>query len=66
MFVVEIRPDDRAVVIGPREELLGEAVVAREVNWLVDATRLGGHARRGAGPPSCRGGARASTPGNDR
>jgi tRNA-uridine 2-sulfurtransferase len=36
MFVVEIRPDTRAVVIGPRSELLGKGVVAREVNWLVD------------------------------
>ena len=35
MFVVEIRPDTGAVVIGPREELLGRGVVAREVNWLV-------------------------------
>ena len=34
MFVVAIRPDDRAVVIGPREELLGRGLVAREVNWL--------------------------------
>jgi tRNA-specific 2-thiouridylase len=41
MFVVEIRPDTRAVVIGPREELLGRGVVAREVNWLVDAPALG-------------------------
>ncbi|HMC55285.1 MAG TPA: tRNA 2-thiouridine(34) synthase MnmA [Gemmatimonadaceae bacterium] len=35
MFVVAIRPEDRAVVIGPREELLGRGVIAREVNWLV-------------------------------
>jgi tRNA-specific 2-thiouridylase len=34
MFVVDIRPHDRAVVIGPREELLGHGLVAREVNWL--------------------------------
>jgi tRNA-specific 2-thiouridylase len=34
MFVVGIRPTDRAVVIGPREELLGNGVVARELNWL--------------------------------
>ena len=51
MFVVAIRPDDRAVVIGPREELLGRGVVAREVNWLVDAPR-GRRAGRGAGAPS--------------
>jgi tRNA-specific 2-thiouridylase len=36
MFVVAIRPDDRAVVIGPRAELLGSGLVAREVNWLTD------------------------------
>jgi tRNA-specific 2-thiouridylase len=36
MFVVEIRPETRAVVIGPRDELLGKGVVAGEMNWLVD------------------------------
>jgi len=41
MFVVEIEPESRTVVIGPREELLGRGVVAREVNWLVDAPALG-------------------------
>ena len=41
MFVVAIEPATRAVVIGPREELLGRGVVAREVNWLVDAPALG-------------------------
>jgi tRNA-uridine 2-sulfurtransferase len=43
MFVVAIRPSDRAVVIGPREELLGRGVVAREINWLVDAPSVGTH-----------------------
>jgi tRNA-specific 2-thiouridylase len=41
MFVVAIRPDDRAVVIGPREELLGRGVVARSINWLVDSPSVG-------------------------
>lgn len=41
MFVVEIRPAERAVVIGPREALLGRGVVAREMNWLVDAPAVG-------------------------
>jgi tRNA-specific 2-thiouridylase len=41
MFVVEIRPASREVVIGPREELLGRGVVAREVNWLVEAPAAG-------------------------
>ena len=36
MYVIAIRPSDRAVVIGPREALLGRGVVAREVSWLVD------------------------------
>ena len=41
MYVVAIRPEDRAVVIGPREELLGRGVVAREVNWLTDIPDVG-------------------------
>ena len=41
MFVVEIRPDTRAVVIGGRDELLGRGVVASEVRWLVDAPDVG-------------------------
>lgn len=40
MYVVEIRPETRAVVIGPRAELLGRGVVAREVNWLTDAPSI--------------------------
>jgi tRNA-specific 2-thiouridylase len=41
MFVVGIRPADRAVVIGPRTELLGRGLTARHVNWLVDAPPVG-------------------------
>ena len=41
MFVVDIRPRDRAVVIGPREELLGRGVIARSINWLVDPPNVG-------------------------
>ncbi|HVA56620.1 MAG: tRNA 2-thiouridine(34) synthase MnmA [Gemmatimonadaceae bacterium] len=41
MFVTAIRPADRAVVIGPREELLGSGLVARGVNWLVDPPAVG-------------------------
>lgn len=37
MFVVALRPEDRAVVIGPREELLGRGLTANKVNWLIDA-----------------------------
>ena len=35
MFVVAIRAAACEVVIGPREELLGRGVVARELSWLV-------------------------------
>ena len=41
MYVVAIRPMDRAVVIGPRAALLGRGVVAREMNWLVDQVPVG-------------------------
>ena len=41
MFVVEIVPDERAVVIGPRDALLGRGVEARELNWLTDAPPVG-------------------------
>ena len=41
MYVVAIRPADRAVVIGPRDELLRRGVIAREVNWLVDPPTIG-------------------------
>lgn len=41
MFVVEIQPETRTVVIGPRSELLGRGVVAREVNWLVPPLAAG-------------------------
>ncbi|MCC6245101.1 MAG: tRNA 2-thiouridine(34) synthase MnmA [Gemmatimonadaceae bacterium] len=41
MFVVEIIPSERAVVIGPREALLGRGVVAHDVSWLVDPPTVG-------------------------
>jgi tRNA-specific 2-thiouridylase len=34
MYVIAIRPEDRAVVIGPKTELLGRGLTVREVNWL--------------------------------
>jgi tRNA-specific 2-thiouridylase len=37
LYVIAIRAEDRAVVIGPREELLGATVNASGVNWLADA-----------------------------
>jgi tRNA-specific 2-thiouridylase len=41
MYVIDIRPQDRAVVIGPKPELLGNGVIAREMNWLVDTPTAG-------------------------
>jgi tRNA-uridine 2-sulfurtransferase len=41
MFVVEIVPAERAVVIGPREALLGRGLEARELNWLVEPPAVG-------------------------
>ncbi|MFN8581537.1 MAG: tRNA 2-thiouridine(34) synthase MnmA [Gemmatimonadaceae bacterium] len=43
MFVVAIRPADRAVIIGPREALLGRGVTVREVNWLGAPPAVGSH-----------------------
>jgi tRNA-uridine 2-sulfurtransferase len=42
LFVVAIRPEDRAVIVGPREELLGTGVAATEVNWLVETPPMPG------------------------
>lgn len=36
LYVVAIRPEDRAVVIGPKSELLGATVNASGLNWLAD------------------------------
>ncbi len=36
MFVVEIRPESREVVIGTHEDLLTERVALTDVNWLSD------------------------------
>jgi len=41
MYVVDIRPEQRAVVIGPRTELLGRGVIARELNWLAEPPAMG-------------------------
>lgn len=36
MYVIELRPEERAVIVGPREKLLGHGLVATAVNWLVE------------------------------
>jgi tRNA-specific 2-thiouridylase len=57
MFVVEIDPDRRAVVIGPGRDLLGTSVEASEVNWLAQPpgpgdTLLAQIRHRGAAAPA--------------
>ena len=41
MYVIAIRPETRAIVIGTREELLGNGLMAREINWLADRPHVG-------------------------
>lgn len=41
MFVVDIIASERAVVIGPREALLGRGLEARELNWLAEPPTVG-------------------------
>jgi tRNA-specific 2-thiouridylase len=41
MYVVAIQPETRAVVIGPREALLGSGVIVQEVNWLSEPLTVG-------------------------
>jgi tRNA-specific 2-thiouridylase len=41
MYVVEIRPEDRAVVIGPREALESRRVQVEGTNWLADPPGVG-------------------------
>lgn len=43
MFVTAIRPDERAVEIGPRDALLGRGITAAEMNWLARPPGLGSH-----------------------
>ena len=41
MFVIEIRPETRQVIIGPRSSLAVSTVVARGANWLADLPSIG-------------------------
>jgi tRNA-specific 2-thiouridylase len=36
MFVVAIAPEERAVIVGTADELLGHRVVLEDINWLAD------------------------------
>jgi tRNA-uridine 2-sulfurtransferase len=42
MFVVAIEPETRAVVLGPREALLGRGLIARGVSWMTESPLLVG------------------------
>jgi tRNA-specific 2-thiouridylase len=41
MYVVDIRPDTREVVIGTGNELWGHALSLSDVNWLADPLAVG-------------------------
>ena len=41
LFVVALRPAERAVVVGPRDALLGRGLVATNANWLVETPAAG-------------------------
>jgi tRNA-specific 2-thiouridylase len=41
MFVLEIRPATREVVVGPRDQLYRETLEVGELNWLTDPPRRG-------------------------
>jgi tRNA-uridine 2-sulfurtransferase len=41
MFVLEIRPETREVVVGPREELFRNVVSISELNWLSEPPAVG-------------------------
>ena len=43
MYVVDIRPETREVVIGPGDALFGHAVTLSDLNWLADPLEPGAH-----------------------
>ena len=45
MFVLEVRPDTKEVVVGTRDELFGATVTVRELNWLTTPPSAGHHVR---------------------
>jgi len=45
MFVLEVRPDSREVVVGTHEELFGDTVSVSELNWLGEAPSEGSRLR---------------------
>jgi tRNA-specific 2-thiouridylase len=47
LFVVKLDPDNRQVIVGPREALLTGALTLKEVNWLGDHASLEDAANEG-------------------
>jgi tRNA-specific 2-thiouridylase len=45
LHVLEIRPDRREVVVGPRNELFARSVDVAELNWLASPPEVGGTVR---------------------
>jgi tRNA-specific 2-thiouridylase len=45
MFVLEVRPDSREIVVGTHEELFRDVVTVSELNWLGAAPRAGARVR---------------------
>ena len=48
LFVTKLDPDNRRVIVGPREALLTASLVLEETNWLGDQTTIEEAARDGA------------------
>lgn len=48
LFVVKLDPDNRRVIVGPREALLTAALTLEETNWLGDQATIEEAARDGA------------------
>lgn len=48
LFVVKLDPDDRRVIVGPREALLTARLTLEETNWLGDQATIEEAARDGA------------------
>jgi len=47
LFVVKIEPDEKRVIVGPREALLTAALTLKEVNWLGDEASIEAAAKAG-------------------
>ena len=52
MYVLELRPSDKTVVVGPRPELEQTTLTASQVNWIAGIAADGAAARHGSDSPS--------------